>query len=576
MSIKWFEQMIDNYRDGTSHGFILSFNIYDYVSSDCQIMLDQYLTQSLIKNRDVILTYSRDKGFSFPLQSMKYWVLEFISSDQNEDEIGNDILAALQSTGNIEANSEDRDLPNDPNEAIPLIDRLLRESENILIIIQDIELILPDQDLGTMSNSDRTLLAIMRKWARDFSIEANNNLIVFTTNNLASIHSELKSASNRYESIVIGLPDYEERFRFLVDKLSKMGEKIDINGLTIEGIASLTSGLNLIQIENILLRAKRLGKIQEKFIWDRKTAIIKSEFGDLLEVINPSLGFNDIGGLNHIKKFFQNSVITPIKKGNTNRVPMGVLMTGPAGTGKSIMAIAVAKETGINSLNLRIGGNIASKWQGEGERNLQKALTAIESLSPSIVFIDEIDQTVSRGNGNNQQDSRIFQRLLEFMSDTSHRGKIVFLGATNRPDLLDAALKRPGRFDKKIPFLMPDKTEREAIFKVMVKRYADINLSDIGIDLLENTKNQTGAEIEGIVIKSIELIEDENLDINEALYQASLRLSPSTSDIEFMTKLALIETNDKDLLPPNYRDRLDDKPSLEKEIKSFERKSRDI
>ena len=247
---------------------------------------------------------------------------------------------------------------------------------------------------------------------------------------------------------------------------------------------------------------------------------------------------------------------------------MGVLLTGPAGTGKSIMAEAVATESGTNAVKLRIGGQIASKWQGEGERNLGKALRAIKGLAPTIVFIDEIDQAVQRGGegSGNQQDQRIFQRLLEFMSDTNQRGEVVFLAATNRPDLMDAALRRPGRFDKKIPFLIPDDQERISIAKVMSKRYLGeiIEMDDASV---QATEGWTGAEIEAAVVKALELIEDEDLSPVEALAQASLRLSPSTADIELMTMLAVQECNDADLLPPRYREMLNNREALAEKVK---------
>ena len=142
-------------------------------------------------------------------------------------------------------------------------------------------------------------------------------------------------------------------------------------------------------------------------------------------------------------------------------------MTGPAGTGKSAVAEAVAHEAGVNAVVLNLA-RILGQYVGNSERNLEKALQAIKSLAPTIVFIDEIDQSVSRGgSGDSGVSNRIFKRLLEFMSDTGNRGQVLFLAATNRPDLLDAALRRPGRFDKKIPFLIPDESERAAIIQVM-------------------------------------------------------------------------------------------------------------
>jgi SpoVK/Ycf46/Vps4 family AAA+-type ATPase len=184
------------------------------------------------------------------------------------------------------------------------------------------------------------------------------------------------------------------------------------------------------------------------------------------------------------------------------------------------------------------------------------------------VFVDEIDQMVSRGgSGDSGVGSRFFKRLLEFMSDGSHRGKVIFLAATNRPDLMDAALRRPGRFDKKVPFLVPDASEREAIFQVMARKYG-LEVKKISKSVVAATDGYTGAEIEAVVVKAVEVAEDDVLAPDKALDYAVGAISPSTSDIQFMTGIAIRECNDRDLLPPAYRGKLDDRAKLDAEIKA--------
>ncbi|MFQ5614730.1 MAG: AAA family ATPase, partial [Anaerolineae bacterium] len=129
-----------------------------------------------------------------------------------------------------------------------------------------------------------------------------------------------------------------------------------------ETVANATAGLSLLHVEDILLRAEATGSLTHDLIWERKRDIIRTEFGDVLEIIEPRFGFDDIGGLQHVKDFFTRSVVRPLREGRKGRVPMGVLMSGPAGTGKSIVAEAVAKEAGVNAVHLRIGGQVASKW----------------------------------------------------------------------------------------------------------------------------------------------------------------------------------------------------------------------
>jgi AAA+ superfamily predicted ATPase len=566
--MQWFNRFSEIYSAGIAHSFILHFNVKDYAAPDQPCTPAQYLTKRLA-SRDIVANYSRDQGITFPTATMEKNALEILDLDQQP---ANDpALAALAALGT--PTPQPGELPRSPGQALPLLDKILRNSSSAAVIIEDGSLITPDASLAILPPEDRDNLAMLARWGRDPKLISNGNPIFVLTDNLSAIHNELRTASNRWEAIEIPLPGPEGRQAFVnqwMEKNAKFLADEDVrepqsNETESAKIAALTAGLSLVQVEDILLRGNLAGELTARMIQERKETIIRNEYGDVLEIIEPKFSLADIGGLAHVKDFFTKNVIRPIKDGRRGRVPMGVLMTGPAGTGKSIMAVAVAKEAGINAVNLRIGGQIASKWQGEGERNLDKALRAIQGLAPTIVFIDEIDQVISRGDGGNQQNSRIFQRLLEFMSDTGHRGQVVFLAATNRPDLMDAALHRPGRFDKKIPFLVPDLEERDDIFRVMTRRYLDIE-PPVSDETLTLTEGWTGAEIEAAVIKAAEIIEDEDQAPSCAIDSACERLSPSTADIELMTALAIRECNDRDLLPPRYREMLNDRQKLDDQI----------
>jgi AAA+ superfamily predicted ATPase len=574
----WVAHFLDRYQAGVAHAFILHFNIGDHVSPEVATSPVAYLAR-LLAGRQVVAGYNRDRGITFPTETMRKKALEILGLVQPAGPAqGNAALAALRSIGAAPA-VEEQELPRNPAAALPLLDKLLRVTDGsgkvAAVIVEGAELIVPDGPLSTMSPDDRTALATVRRWGSDPEIIAAGNPVFLIVNNIAALHSDLRAASNRYEAIEIPLPDTAARLRFIERYLQTKAEA-DIfikfaDGLTSETVANATAGLSLLHVEDILLRAEATGLLTPALIWERKQDIIRSEFGDVLEIIEPRLSFADIGGLDHVKRFFERSVIRPLREGRKARVPMGVLLTGPAGTGKSIMAEAVATEAGVNAVRLRIGGQIASMWQGQGERNLEKALRAIQGLAPTVVFIDEIDQAVQRGGGSggSQQDQRIFQRLLEFMADTQHRGEIVFLAATNRPDLMDAALRRPGRFDKKIPFLVPDEIERDNIFYVMTRRYLG-QIVRVSEETLKATEGWTGAEIEAAVVKAAEIIEDEGQEMTWAIQSAVERLSPSTADIELMTYLAVQECNDRDLLPPKYQKMLDDRVALAEKVEQVQ------
>jgi transitional endoplasmic reticulum ATPase len=564
----WAQEVMEKYGSGVAHAFVLHFDIHDYAVPG--VALTGYLTQ-MLAGRQVVAVYSRDRGITFPLETMRERFVELLGLGSGQQQEADPALAALQSLGVAPAGGI-TDLPRAPSDALPLLGCLLRtggpEDKLAAVVVEEAQTIIPDADVAAMSPADRDVLVAVSRWGRDAEIVATGNPVFLITPSLSAVNAAVRAASSKWEAVKVSLPGPQERLAFVEWYLEERPDTFTWPGeMTPQNLANVTAGLSLVHLEDILLRAEAEGELRPEMVRERKEAIIRSEYGDVLEVMEPHFGFDDIGGLEHVKEFFTRSVIRPVREGRTRRCPMGVLMTGPPGTGKSIIAEAIALEAGINAVRLRIGGQIASKWQGEGERNLEKALAAIEGMVPTLVVIDEIDQAISRGDGagGSQQDRRIFQRLLEWMSDTGHRGKATVLGITNRPDLMDAALRRPGRFDKKIPFLIPDEDERRAVFTVMSRRYG-LHAEHIPDECVTATEGWTGAEIEAATVKAAELVEDEALEPSEALIQAVQRIRPSTADIEFMSLLALREVDDVDLLPPRHRALLDNREELEKKL----------
>jgi len=553
----WVKAMLAKYTSGVAHAFILHFNVNDYVVPG--VTLKSYLGK-VLAGRETVAFYNRAEGITFPIASMKGKFMAALGLEQKDDPA----LAALAGL----SGQQEQELPKVPGAALPLLERLLKiggdERKAAAVVIEFAETVAPAADTAAMSADDRTILVTLERWGRDPQIQATGNPVFLVTSNLTDLHASIRAASNKYEAVEVPLPDRDARRKFIEWYLEQR-EDIKLAEMTVDDLANATAGLSLVHIEDIFLRAAQEGALTRDLVRERKQDIIASEFGEVLEILEPRFGFEMIGGLQHVKDFFTRSVIKPLQTGNTARVPMGVLMTGPAGTGKTAVAEAVAKESGVNCAILN-PAKLFGQYVGNTERNLDKALRAVESLAPVIVFIDEIDQAVSRGGGGDSGvTNRFFKRLMEFMSDTGHRGRVVFLAATNRPDLMDAALRRPGRFDKKIPFLAPDESEREAIFEVMARKYG-VEIKSIPAACVTATNGWTGAEIEAAVVKAVEVMQDQNLTAPKALTYAVNAISPSTADIEYMTLLAIRECNDRDLLPPSYREMLKDRKALEQKI----------
>ena len=242
---------------------------------------------------------------------------------------------------------------------------------------------------------------------------------------------------------------------------------------------------------------------------------------------------------------------------------MGILLCGPSGTGKTLLVYALAKASGFNCVKIDMS-RILGQYVGESEKNFKKCLLGAQSQHPVIVFVDEIDQAFRRGDSGDSGVSRnIFSEFLQFTGDTSNRGKVIFIAATNRPDLMDPALKRAGRFDKKIPILLPDARERAEIFRIIINKYRfETDVEDFMV-FAEQTENYTGAEIETVVRKAYELACEDDREgtvlTADIISEAIKRCRPSTQQVQFMTMLAIEECDDKDLLPDKYKSLLDER-----------------
>lgn len=571
----WAKEFLDKYNAGITHVFLLHQNVQDYVGSSTN--LRTYLAKLFIDLRTkIVVFYNRAEGLTFPMESMKDDFVRVLGLDKQQDEV----LAALQG-----ATGDNVTLPKTPGQALTLLDTLLHAKDGednsipCTVIIEHAETIIPNGDYATMSPEDRTAVVQIQRWATDSQLSMAANPVILITRNLTDVHQDLRAAGSKVEAIKIPLPDYNERLKYITHILSSPPEGEEptrLDGLITEEFTTMTAGLSKVNIEDIDLRARCDGKEEKlekiitlELIRERKKDIVRSEYADVIETMEPTFGFEAIGGLRHVKKYMQEDIVQPIREGRKNEVPMGVAFFGPPGTGKTAVMLAAAKESGFNCLALNIG-KILGSFVGSSERNLEKALSCIDALTPCFVFIDEIDQAgIGRGSGGDSGvGNRLFKRLLEYVSDSNHRGKVVFFFASNRPDLIDAALKRPGRMDAKIPFTVPNAEDRIETFLALGRRdgvrYENVEWEDVK----KKTNGWTGAEIESAITKARRTARKSGRDvvIGDDIHHALWAISPSTGEIEFQTLLAVKECNDKDLLPPEYQEKLSDRTALEKDI----------
>jgi SpoVK/Ycf46/Vps4 family AAA+-type ATPase len=250
-----------------------------------------------------------------------------------------------------------------------------------------------------------------------------------------------------------------------------------------------------------------------------------------------------------------------IRDGRINRVPMGILFTGPMGTGKTFVAEAFAKECGLTTVKLK---NFRSKWVGATEGNLEKILNVIKAIGQVVVIVDEGDRAFGNtdGEGDGGTSSRVIARIKEFMSDTSNRGRILFLVMTNRPDKLDVDLKRAGRLDRKIPFLYsqtPGEVENVARAQVRKNKIkTDVDFTAIRDTFAAKLVGYSNADVEAVILlanddAAREKDGDAPVEARHFTHAASDYFpSRDVELLEYMELLAVFESSSRRLLPAKY------------------------
>lgn len=230
------------------------------------------------------------------------------------------------------------------------------------------------------------------------------------------------------------------------------------------------------------------------------TKLIVSDVPYVGDLKATGVSYEDIGGLKQEVELVREMVELPMKHPEVFQklgvgAPKGVLLTGPPGTGKTLLAKAVATETDSSFFSIA-GPEIMSKYYGESEKHIRDIFEQAEKNAPAIIFIDEIDSIApKRGEGTDQTEKRIVAQLLTLMDGLKTRGQVVVMAATNRPDDIDEALRRPGRFDRELKINPPDETGRKEILRIHTRGMPldkDVNFDEIAY----KTIGFTGADIE--------------------------------------------------------------------------------
>ncbi|MEX0769716.1 MAG: AAA family ATPase [Balneolaceae bacterium] len=544
----WAQQFARKYLSRTIGQFILHGNVHDLVPVEKEkspkfMRLKSFLSEEFFGARDFVVFYDRSSGIYFRDQKTQ--------TDFNRAVAGRDSLMGTEVSDKI---------PKDPVRAFSVLEQYFRlrleQRKSIALIIDYADTIVPAMDGGTSGTEDRNALVTLLRWAHDPLFLASDFTTVLLTENLADLNKTLIQHPQNSD-IRIPLPDEPQRLSFIRTEMArdefKKHSRVQANVL-----AQQSAGLNFIHLRNILSNARE-NQVPVTFenLSRLKKELIEAEAYGLMEFVTSRYTLNDVAGHTKVIEHLRQSV-SALQAGRPDVLPMGYLVCGPVGTGKTFLVNCFAGEIGIPMVKLK---NFRSQWQGVTEGNLEKILNILKAMAPVTVMIDEADAYLGSRNssGDSGVSSRVFSQIASFMSDTSNRGRVIWFLMTARPDLMPVDLKRQGRAEEHLALFAPStQEERIDLFEAMRKKTGlKLTESYMPKAIEKGTKPMSGADMEAALTRAkFRAASVNKVKVTpEILDQTLDDFIPPTypEEVELQVLSAVIECTSKSLLPEKYR-----------------------
>ncbi len=583
----WAMEMREIFRAGTTSQFIVYGNVFDLVPAATGqgtqwVSLGRFLTDVMFAPFDVVIHYDRGRGIRVRKGGEAFH--RFL---RTFDTFQGTAWASLPDTGPDKVETLDLGnlLPRDPRRALELIDRFLRgalartrveggttvpDPLKVAVMVEYAHYIAPQGDPLYLTDLAETLIRLL-DWATDPAITGAFVATVLLTENLADLNRAL--VENPYAArIAIPLPDAAELERFVADLTADVADFATVCEVSRDVLAAKLVGLSRVAVRTLLRRALAAGtRIDLPYLVRIKKEIIEKEAAGRLEFIESHRTLDDVAGHEEAKTWLRQDAIL-LKQGQTAAIPMGYLLTGRIGTGKTYLVECLAGEIGIPCVELK---NFREKWVGATEGNLEKVFAILHALGQVIVFVDEADQAMGKRGGSEGDaglSGRIYAMMAREMSNTANRGKIIWIFATSRPDLLEVDLKRQGRLDVHIPLFPPgDAAGRRALFAAMARKLT-LPIAADELPPLPDNDQIGGNEMEGILVRALRSFATQGAwedggksegegetgrakTLRECIEEAIADFRPSAhlERLTLMDLLAVKECTDTRFLPERFR-----------------------
>ncbi len=552
----WAEQMRDLFKSGSVAQFILHGNIFDVVPAAGTngrrlLPLKSFLDEVMFEKYDTVLQYDRGRGIR-ATRGGEEW------GEWLKQALGDQALSLAQ--------------VREPGAAMELIDRYLLRTLNlqsirgreagarkIAVVIDFAEFVVPRGDPIQLGGPFSANVVKVLGWANDPAVLQSNIVTIMLTEGLHDLN-ELVVQNPHATTLRIPLPDETEMATYLQaliaatlpDLPSKCEVPIDVLGRRLTGLSRVGARTVL------ALALKNDRRITSSWLTQMKKDQIERECQGLLEFLESPFTLDNVSGLDAVKSWLREDTQL-LRKGLLHALPMGYLISGRIGTGKTFLVQCWAGELGIPCVVFK---NFRDRWVGATESNLEKIFAILHALGQVVVFVDEADQAAGkRGGGDSDSglSGRVYAMLAKEMSDTRNRGKIIWVFATSRPDLLEVDLKRQGRLDVHIPLFPPETPEEMRALLVTIARKLKVPLTEADLPEIAAGLTLGGNEIEGILVRALrtyELSAEPRRPLKEIFAEVIREVRPSahTRKLEYMDLVAVKECTDSRFLPARFRE----------------------
>jgi hypothetical protein len=571
----WAEEMRALFRAGSTSQFILHGNVFDLVPAPGgadYLSLRRFLTAVMFDPFAVVLHYDRGKGIRVVkgAEAFQRFLTAFDAFEGTR-------WSSLPATGDDKAAVLDLAglLPRDPKRALELIDRFLRGALGrskvvdgkavadplpVAVLIDYAHFIAPQGDPLYLADLSQTLIQLL-DWGSDPAITSAFVTTVLLTENLADLHRMLVE-SPYSAKLRIDLPTAAELRDYIAFLTRDVPDFAALSEFGPDVLGERLVGLSRVSVRTVIQRAVAgRERLTGAYLTDVKKETIEKEAFGRLDFIESTRTLDDVAGHEEAKAWLRQDAVL-LRKGVSAAIPMGYLLTGRIGTGKTYLVECLAGEIGIPCVELK---NFREKWVGATEGNLEKVFSILHALGQVIVFVDEADQAMGRrggGDGDSGLSGRVYAMMAREMSDTKNRGKIIWIFATSRPDLLEVDLKRQGRLDVHIPLFPPGTAAgRKELFAAMARKLK-VPIAPETLPPLPDSDQIGGNEMEGILVRALRAYETQPAAAGAprkefpaviAAVIADARPSAHTERLELMDLLAVKECTDARFLPERFR-----------------------